>query len=122
MPLIAVVDDDASVRKALTRLIKSAGLEAVGFGSAQEFIDSGVQTQVGCLILDIHLGGMSGFELEQRLRITGPSLPVIFITAHDDVTTQARARQTGAVAYIRKPFDGQALLESVRQAISQGPP
>ena len=114
---VAVVDDDASVRRALSRLLRSAGFEVSTFGSAREYLDARHLHEANCLVLDVHLGGMSGFELEERLRETGSMVPVIFITAHDDETTRERARRAGASAYLPKPFDATALLDAVRSAL-----
>ena len=118
-PLIAIVDDDASVRKALERLLKAAGFEATSFASAPEFLQGGLATPPECLVLDIHLGGMNGFELYEQLLSGGSSLPVIFITAHDDAATREHARQIGSSGYLRKPFEQHALLGAIYRALKQ---
>ena len=112
-PLVAVVDDDASVRRALTRLLQSAGLRVLTCASATEFLATGISSAPDCVILDIHLGGMSGLELLSRLRESGLSLPVLIITAHDDAQTREAAAQAGCTAYLRKPLDAKTLLEEV---------
>lgn len=112
-----VVDDDVSVRRALRRLIASAGLSVETFASAREFLDTEPHRRRGCVVLDIHLEGMSGFEVGEQLAAAGGAVPVIFMTAHDDEATQERARAAGAVAYLRKPFTKQALLEAIDRAI-----
>jgi FixJ family two-component response regulator len=117
-PLITVVDDDPSVRKSMQRLLRAAGFEATTFASARDFLDSGGLTPAPeCLILDIHLGGMNGFELYEQLMAAGSSVPVIFITAHDDAPTRERARQTLSSGYLRKPFEQHALLAAIYRAL-----
>lgn len=121
VPLVSIVDDDRSVRRALRRLVQSAGYVAETFGSAREFLDSSPLSRTACLVLDIHLDGESGFDLQEHLAAEAasgaPRIPVILITAHDDAATRERARQAPAVAYLRKPFDDQALLDAIRRAI-----
>ena len=117
MPLISIVDDDLSVRRALRRLVRSAGYTVETFASAREFLDSLPSGRTACLVLDIHLEGMSGFELQERMAADTAHIPVIFITAQDDAATRERARQTTASAYLRKPFDEQVLLAAIGRAI-----
>ena len=117
MPLISIVDDDLSVRRALRRLVRSAGYSVETFASAREFLDSLPSGRTACLVLDIHLEGMSGFELQERMATDPAPIPVIFITAQDDAATRERARQTSASAYLRKPFDEQVLLAAIGRAI-----
>ena len=117
--MISVVDDDVSVRRALKRLIRSCGFEVETFASAQDFFaETGLQ-KAECIILDIHLGGMSGFEMYQKLTNNGSDVPVIFITAHDDEQTRTQAKRLGAVAYLRKPFDDQSLIDAISTAIQK---
>jgi FixJ family two-component response regulator len=117
-PLVTVVDDDPSVRKSMQRLLRAAGFEAVTFASARDFLDGGGLTPAPeCLILDIHLGGMNGFELYEHLTAAGSAVPVIFITAHDDAPTRERARQSGSFGYLRKPFEQHALLGAIYRAL-----
>jgi FixJ family two-component response regulator len=116
-PVISIVDDDVSVRRALRRLIQSGGYLAETFASGPEFFDSVPYGRTACLVLDIHLDGMSGLELQERLVAGRAGIPTIFITAHDDVATRERVRRSGAVAYLRKPFDKQALLDAIRNAL-----
>jgi FixJ family two-component response regulator len=120
-PVISVVDDDLSVRRALRRLVQSAGYIVETFASAREFLDSPPLNRSACLVLDIHLTGMSGFELQQRLATDRVAIPIIFITAHDDAATRERVRQSGVAAYLRKPFDKRALLDAIRRAIGAAP-
>jgi FixJ family two-component response regulator len=114
---VAIVDDDEEVRVALGGLLKSAGLTARAFASAEEFIESGQQFQVACLITDIRMPGMSGLELQAKLNAEGCSIPIIFITAHGDAKMRMQALRAGAVEFLAKPFDDEALLESVRVAL-----
>ena len=119
---IAVVDDDLSVRRALPRLMKSAGYETKAFASAQELLESGFALSAACFILDIHLErSTSGFELLEKLRLAGSTAPAIFITAYDDDATRERARSLGAIAFLRKPFDASALLDAVSGAVVRSP-
>lgn len=120
MPLISVVDDDLSVCRALRRLIRSAGYNVETFASAREFLDSSRAARTACLVLDIHLGEMSGFELQEELVATGAGIPIIFITAFDDAVTRERIARSGATAYLRKPFDEGVLLDAIRTAVGQG--
>ena len=117
--LVAVVDDDASVRRALTRLLQSADLRVLAYASAIEFLDTGLSSAPDCMILDIHLGGMSGLELLSRLRELGHNLPVLIITAHDDAQTREAAARGGCAAYLRKPLDAKVLLEEVATAMKR---
>jgi FixJ family two-component response regulator len=114
---VAIVDDDEAVRVALEGLLKSAGLPARAFESAEEFIESGQQFQVDCLITDIRMPGMSGLELQAKLNAEGCSIPIVFITAHGDAKMRMQALRAGAVEFLAKPFDDEALLESVRVAL-----
>ena len=111
--LISIVDDDFSVRRAVGRLVKAAGYAVETFATAHEFLDSFPSDRTACLVLDIHLNGMSRFDLEERLRAERVAIPIIFITAHDDAATRDRARGSGAAGYLAKPFDGQALLDVI---------
>ena len=87
------------------------------FASAEEFLDHGAPSQVDCLLLDIHLGGMSGIELRRRLKVSGATLPVIFITALDDEDTRAQAQQAGCVAFLRKPYSARQLVDAIEKAV-----
>jgi FixJ family two-component response regulator len=115
--LIAIVDDDKSVQIALQDLIESDGLSTLCFGSAEEFLDSGVQDEAGCLIADIRMPGISGIELQSRLKADRCRIPIIFITAHGDPKMRAQAIRDGAVEFLKKPFDNTGLLETVHAAI-----
>ena len=117
-PLITVVDDDPSIRKSMERLLRAASFEVTSFASARDFLEGGgLASSPECLVLDIHLGGMTGFELYEHLVAEGSAVPVIFITAHDDVPTRERAQQIGSSGYLRKPFEQHALLGAIYRAI-----
>jgi len=118
MPLISIVDDDLSVRLALGRLVEAAGYTAEIFASAREFLDSFALGRTACLVLDIHLGEMSGFELQEQLAADPSTIPIVFITAHDDGPTRKRIERSG-VACLSKPFDERALLDAIRRAVGQ---
>jgi FixJ family two-component response regulator len=116
--LISVVDDDHSVRRALRRLVRFAGFTAETFASAEDFLSSAFLVRTACLVLDIHLnGGMSGFELQAQLTADGVVIPIIFITAHDDVSLRERAKKSGAAAYLCKPFNDDLLLDAIRGVV-----
>jgi FixJ family two-component response regulator len=115
--LVAIVDDDDAVRIALEGLLRSAGLPAQAFASAEEFIKSGQQRQTSCLISDIRMPGMSGLELQAKLNAERCSIPIVFITAHGDAKMRMQALRAGAVEFLAKPFDDEALLDSVRAAL-----
>jgi FixJ family two-component response regulator len=115
--LVAIVDDDDSVRSALQGLLKAVGLPAQAFASAEEFLKSGQQHQTACLIADIRMPGMSGLELQAKLNAERCRIPIIFITAHGDAKMRMQALRAGAVEFLAKPFDDEALLESVRGAL-----
>ena len=116
---IAVVDDDASVRRALQRLLRSAGFAVDTYATAREFLDAGRWAQTACVVLDIHLPGMSGLELQEHLAVSGAPIPIVFITAHDNTAMHERASRAGAVGYLRKPFDQGTLIEAIGRAIGQ---
>lgn len=119
VPLISIVDDDLSVRLALGRVVESAGYTAEIFASAREFLDSFALGRTACLVLDIHLGEMSGFELQERLAVDRSAIPIIFITAHDDGPTRTRIERSGVAAWLPKPLDARALLDAIRKALGQ---
>jgi FixJ family two-component response regulator len=115
--LVAIVDDDLSMRSALQGLLKAVGMLSESFASAEEFLKSGQQHQAACLITDIRMPGISGLELQARLNAEHCKIPTIFITAHDDGQMRMRALRAGAVEFLAKPFDDEALLETVRAAL-----
>jgi FixJ family two-component response regulator len=116
--LVAIVDDDESVRSALQGLMKAVGLYAQAFASAEEFLQSGRQHDTACLITDIRMPGMSGLELQARLKAERCRIPTIFITAHGDTNIRMQALRAGAVEFLAKPFNDDVLLEHVRAALA----
>ena len=113
---IAVVDDDESACRALSRLLRAEGLQSVAYPSAEAFLADTKRPQFDCLLLDIQLGGMSGIELHQKLKAGGSSIPVIYITAHDQPEIREQAEAVGCVAYFRKTAPGRDLLQAIRSA------
>jgi len=116
--LIYVVDDDASVRKSLKMLFRSADMEVKTFEAAEDFLKGQLREENTCLISDMKLKGLSGIELQQQLAERGIKIPVIFLTAFDSNEIRQQAKQAGAAAYFRKPVDDQALLDTIHWAIS----
>lgn len=116
--LETIVDDDESVRKAIRRLIKSAGLGVEDFASAEEFLGSGSSRDASCLILDVRLPGMSGLELQSRLAASSSHLPIIFTSAHDDGRARARALEAGAIDFLAKPFSDQDLFHAINASLT----
>ena len=115
--VVAIVDDDEAVRVALEGLLRSAGLTAQAFQSAEAFINSGQQRQIACLIADIRMPGMSGLELQAKLNAEHCRIPIVFITAHGDAQMRMQALRAGAVEFLAKPFNDEVLLENVRAAL-----
>jgi FixJ family two-component response regulator len=118
---IGVVDDDASVRESLKGLLRAAGFSVKVFSSAEEFLASGVLEDTACLILDVRMPGMSGFDLQERLKASQLAMPVIFITADGDRNVRTRALADGAVDFLQKPFKEQALLSAIEKALGELP-
>jgi FixJ family two-component response regulator len=118
---VSIVDDDRVVREALVGLMRSAGFSTTAFSSAEEFLSLAQRDDIACLILDVRLPGISGFELQSQLAATVSNhrLPVIFITARDDEATRQRALKGGAVAFLPKPVRREALLSAVHLALQQ---
>jgi FixJ family two-component response regulator len=116
-PLISVVDDDDAMRISLEDLIRSVGLRAQGFRSAEAFLTSNQLHETDCLILDVHIPGISGLELQHQLAATNSQLPIILITAHENETRRRQALDAGAVAFLYKPFYEEALLNAIDAAL-----
>jgi FixJ family two-component response regulator len=116
---VFVVEDDASVREALSSLIRSVGLRAELFSSAQEFLKHQRPDAPACLVLDVRLPGLSGLELQRELAARGHSIPIIFITGHGDIPMSVRAMKDGAVEFLAKPFRDQDLLDAIQQALER---
>ncbi len=117
--IVFLVDDDASVRKALARLLKSNGFQVETFASAEEFLKYQRPDASGCLVLDLHMPGVNGLELQRRLNQAGAGLPIIFITGHGDIPSSVEAMKAGAADFLPKPFDNAGLLNAVRQAVAR---
>jgi FixJ family two-component response regulator len=118
-PVVFVVDDDPSVRRAIKRLVESVGLRVELFGSAQEFLRSERPDSPNCLVLDIRLPGMSGLDFQRELTDANIHIPVIFITAHGDIPMTVRAMKAGAVEFLTKPFRDQDLLDAIQQGLER---
>ena len=116
-PLICVIDDDASMRRTIVALVRSAGYDASGFASAEEFLGCGTIEAFACIITDVQMPGMSGIELKQHLTASQYSVPVIMITARHDPGLEAQATASGAVSFLRKPFDADVLIRSLEGAL-----
>ena len=116
--VVYVIDDDESVRKSFARLLRSADLESETFSSPDEFLSIGRQEKNACIIADVRMPGSTGFDLTERLSASGIRIPVIVVSASDDVQIREYARELGAVAFFRKPVDDQALLDAIFWAIS----
>jgi len=114
---VYIVEDDMSLRNAVRRLLRSAQYRVITFASAEEFYRSDFKSSPGCLLLDIRLPGISGFELREELLASGVQMPVIFITGHDRAGMEEQAMRLGATAYLRKPFDEEALLGAIALAM-----
>lgn len=112
VPVIAIVDDDVSVRRAMDRLVQAAGYAAETFASGREFLEWLPRGRASCLVLDVHMSEMSGFDLQERLAV-----PIIFMTAHDDSQTRDRIEKSRAAAHLWKPVDGHVMLEAIRRAV-----
>lgn len=118
-PIVFVVDDDISVRESLELLIRCEGWQPEIFSTAQEFLDRPRVLTPSCLLLDISLPGINGLDLQKRVAIERPDMPIIFITGHGDIPTSVRAMKAGAVEFLTKPLSDKALLEAIRQALER---
>src|SRR6266436_10194975 len=115
--IVSIVDDDASVRRSTRRLLRSSGLRAETFASAEEFLDSKSAGETGCLILDLRMPGMNGLELQRRLTQNGDPVPIIFLSAHASEEDERSVLRAGAVQFLRKPINKEALLGAIRNAL-----
>ena len=113
MPLISIVDDDEGIRQALKSLIDSVGFRAEVFDSGETFLNSPYLAQTDCLIADVRMPGMSGLELQDRLSAAGCSIPIVFISAHEDKEARARGLRAGAIDFLQKPFSEDSLLGAI---------
>lgn len=119
IPLISIVDDDESVREALKSLIVSVGFRAQSFRSGEEFLNSPYVSETACLIADVRMPGMTGLELQDRLNAAHSSIPVVFISAHDDQEARARGLRGGAIAFLQKPFGEDSLLGAITDCLDK---
>jgi FixJ family two-component response regulator len=115
MRTIVIIDDNPSLLQGLNRLLSAHGFRVRTFASAELFLDDFAKCEADCLLLDIHLGGISGIELQRRLTASGSDLPVIFMTAIDDEATRQEAFDAGCIAYLRKPFLGKLLIDAINR-------
>jgi FixJ family two-component response regulator len=121
-PLIAIVDDDESVCRAVRRLVRSLSMDGETFSSGQQFldlVDAMPSFRPDCLVLDVQMPGMNGLEVQDRLATSGNAVPVIFITAHDEVGVREKALAAGAVAFLRKPFDDNLFIKTLEAALKR---
>jgi FixJ family two-component response regulator len=116
-PLLAVVDDDESVRESLPDLLGEFGFRSKVFSSAEQFLASNIASQVKCLLLDIAMPGMTGFDLQQELKARGHNIPIVFITGQKDDRVRKRALESGGVEFLLKPFSDTALLKALNTAL-----
>ena len=121
MPLVVVVEDDPGSQKTLARVLRAGGYEAAVYASAEEFLSSPPQSSPIGLLLDVHLSGMSGLDLQRRLRNEGSTIPVIIITAFDDARSREQAERVGCVAYLRKPCEAETILALLRRLAHDEP-
>jgi FixJ family two-component response regulator len=117
VPSIAIVDDEEGIRKALGRLLRAAGLEAHGYANGQEFLTAAAERRPDCVVLDLHMPGMSGLQVLRKLKAIGLLLPIVVITAHDEPETREQCLSTGARAYLRKPLEDRLLLNAISAAM-----
>ena len=118
-PIVFAIDDDTSMREALSRLFRSIGMRAQIFASAEDFLLFKRPDAPACLVLDVRLPGLSGLDLQRELAASGPAIPIIFITGHGDIPMSVQAMKAGAVEFLTKPFRDQALLDAIHQAIQR---
>ena len=119
MAIIAIVDDDLGLRRALGRLLSGLGYRTEIFGSAEEFLRAAPTNKIACVVVDINLGDTSGLELVRQLSVSGLRFPVIFMSDVEDATTETRANELGCIAFLRKPFPADLLIEAVKDATGQ---
>jgi FixJ family two-component response regulator len=115
---IAIVDDDAGVRQAATNLFRSMGFQARSFASAEEFLGCGAVDNASCLVLDVQMPGMGGLSLQRHLTASGRHIPIVFVTGYPDDGVRTKAMQSGAVCFLTKPFEEEALIDGLRTALT----
>jgi FixJ family two-component response regulator len=117
VPCVAIVDDEEGIRKALSRLLRASGLEAESYANGQEFLDAAAEHRPDCVVLDLHMPGMSGLQVLRKLKAAGQRLSIVVITAHDEPETRERCIDAGACAYLRKPLEDRLLLNAISAAM-----
>jgi FixJ family two-component response regulator len=116
---VGIIDNDASALTAAVDLLDACGFTTISFSSAEQFLISAAKKQIDCLLVDIHLNGLSGIELRHRLKTSHPALPVIFMTGLDDNATRRRALEAGCVTFLRKPFPARQLVDTIEKVVAQ---
>jgi FixJ family two-component response regulator len=117
--IVAVVDDDPSIRRSLSRLLRSAGYGVETHSSVREFLERGNYARLACLVLDVRMPGQTGLDLQQVLTAAGHDIPIVFITGHGDIPMSAQAMEAGAVAFLAKPFDDATFFKAVQRALAR---
>ena len=117
MPSVAIVDDEEGIRKALSRLLRASGLDAESYANGQEFLDAAAEHRPDCVVLDLHMPGMSGLQVLRKLKALGQRLSIVVITAHDEPETREQCIDAGACAYLRKPLEDRLLLNAISAAM-----
>ena len=118
-PIVFIVDDDARMRAAMQRLLKTVGLHSESFATPEEFLRQRLPNRPSCLLLDVRLPGMSGLDVQRRLTEVGAQIPIIFITGHGDIPMSVKAMKSGAVEFLTKPFRDQDLIDAIQQALKR---
>ena len=121
MPSVAIVDDEEGIRKALGRLLRASGIETQGYANGQEFLTATAEYRPDCVVLDLHMPGMSGLQVLRKLKTTGQLWRVVVITAHDEPETREQCLNAGACAYLRKPLEDRLLLNAISAAMRSHP-
>ncbi len=121
MPSVAIVDDEEGIRKALGRLLRASGIETQGYATGQEFLSAAEEHRPDCVVLDLHMPGMSGLQVLRRLKTMGQPWRVVVITAHDEPETREQCLNAGACAYLRKPLEDRLLLNAISAAMRSHP-